>query len=101
MPSKISFKKAEEALYECIKDKSTPYYRMTREDFYDVMRGQGIASSKDALRTLWAQARFADWNVYSGPLSTIVLVSIASLGEEVRPRGGVYTHIHTHTEEVA
>lgn len=100
MPSRISFRKAEEALYECIKDKSTPY-RMTRDDFYDVMRGQGIASSKDALRTLWAQARFADWNVYEGPSSTIVLVSIASLGEEVRPKGGVYTHIHTHTEEVA
>ena len=101
MPSRIKFETARDALYEDIRNQNTPY-RLTRERFYDCMRGHGVASSKDALRTLWAQARYAEWNVYTGPLTTLILVSIEKLAAEVNRReGDVYTHIHTHTEEVA
>ena len=100
MPSRIKFETARDALYQDIQHESTPF-RLTRDRFYDIMRGHGIASSKDALRTLWAQVRYADWNIYTGGSTTIVLVSIEKLSAEIYGEGGAYTHIHTHTEEVA
>ena len=100
MPSRIKFETARDALYQDIQHESTPF-RLTRDRFYDIMRGHGIASSKDALRTLWAQVRYADWNIYTGGSTTIVLVSIEKLSAEIYGEGGAYTHIHTQTEEVA
>jgi len=97
MPAKIEFAKAAEAVYDVLARQNRTAVRLTRPEFFEMIRGAGIASSKDALRTLWAQAKYSPWNIYDGPLD-MVLVSVPDLGREVM-QGGVYTYTHTHTAD--
>lgn len=96
MPSRIKMESAMDALYNVFTDRDT--VRLTKNEFFDIMRGQGVASSKEALRTLWARSRFASWNVYNGQMEDIIIVNVPALAHELR-EGGVYTYTYTHSTE--
>lgn len=92
MPSRIKMETAMDALYSVVQGHGT--VRVTKTDFFEIMRGQGVASSKEALRTLWARARFSAWNIYDGSRTDVILVSVPALADELM-HGGVYTYTHT------
>ena len=96
MPSRISMETAMDALYSVVKGHGT--VRMTKTDFFEIMRGQGVASSKEAIRTLWARARFSAWNIYTGSRTDMIIVSVPVLADEVL-HGGAYTYTHTEDAE--
>lgn len=85
-----------DALYSVVQGHGT--VRVTKTDFFEIMRGQGVASSKEALRTLWARARFSAWNIYDGSRTDVILVSVPALADELM-HGGVYTYTHTESAE--
>ena len=87
-----------DALYSVVQGNGT--VRVTKADFFEIMRGQGVASSKEALRTLWARARFSAWNIYTGPRADVILVSVPALADELL-HGEGYTYTHTEAAEEA
>lgn len=101
MPAKIRMETVWREIADRV-DPSKAHIAMRKTDFEDLVLGAGIASSKQTIKALWAQARFAEFNVYTGSQpDKMILLDMEALRDMVEPKKGVYTHIHTHTPEVA
>ena len=83
-------------------DATREYLTLRKQEFEDLVLGAGIASSRQTLKSLWAQARFSELNVYTGDQpDKRILLDMKALRESVAPKKCVYTYTHTHTKEVA
>lgn len=98
MPAKIRM----ETIWREISDRVDPskdHIAMRKADFEDLVLGAGIASSRQTIKALWAQARFSEFNDYTGPQpDKFIIINMDALRDALEPGKGVYTHIHTHME---
>lgn len=101
MPAKIKM----EAVWREIADRVDPsrdHIAFKKPEFEDLILGAGIASSRQTIKSLWAQARFSEFNVYTGAQpDKVIILDMEALRETTDPKSGVYTYIHTHTTEAA
>ena len=101
MPAKIRMETVWSEIVDRV-DPSRDHIAMRKADFEDLVLGAGIASSKPTTKALWAQARFAEFHAYTGPQpDKVIILNMDALRDALEPRKGAYTHIHTHTQEVA
>ena len=101
MPAKIKMETVWSEIVDRV-DPSRDHIAIRKAEFEDLVLGAGIASSKQTIKALWAQARFAEFNDYTGPQpDKVIILNMTALREitEAEPKKrGVYTHIHTHKE---
>ena len=103
MPAKIRMETVWREIADRV-DSTKTHIALRKTDFEDLILGAGIASSRQTIKSLWAQARFAEFNVYTGAQpDKMILLDLCALREAV---GGkcVYTYTHTRNtnpQEVA
>lgn len=100
MPAKIGIEKLWRRLAECV-DPTKTILNLTKTDFEDMVLGFGIASSRQTIKSLWAQARFAEYNVYTGNQPRILLDMNALREAFAGKCVYTYTHSSTNPKEVA
>lgn len=105
MPAKIRMETVWRVIAGMV-DPSRDVINIKKADFEDLVLGAGIASSKQTIKALWAQARFSGFNIYAGAQpDKVIILDMKALRETVEPaKKGVYTYTHTrntNTQEVA
>lgn len=95
MPAKIRI----ETVWEEIADRTDPskeYITLRKGEFEDLVLGAGIASSRQTIKSLWAQARFSELNVYTGDQpDKRILLDMKALRDATSAKKCVYTYTHT------
>ena len=102
MPAKIKMDTVWQEIADRV-DPSRDHIALKKSEFEDLILGAGIASSRQTLKSLWAQARFSEFNIYAGAQpDKVVLLDMNALRAITEPnKKCVYTYIHTHTTEAA
>lgn len=96
MPSKIDIRLVFEALHDKMGAIGEKQQRLTEGDFSRLVKGAGIASSKNAIETLWFQLQDSEVNMYKGRMN-IAVVDLARLTAVLSPVAHTHTHSHTLT----
>ena len=95
MPSKIDIRLVYEALHDWVEASGKAQKRITEQQFTRIVKGASIASSVNAIDTLWCQFLFSDANVYKGNADNLGIVDLARLNAILNPH--VLTHSLTHS----
>lgn len=104
MPAKIHIETVWRVIAGMV-DPSRDAISIKKQDFEDIVLGAGIASAKQTIKALWAQARFSAFNIYAGAQpDKVIILDMKALRETVEPKKGAYTYTHTRNtnpQEVA
>lgn len=94
MPAKIDIKLVYQAIIDKMAKDGRSDFKLYYQDFVRLVKGASIASSKNAIETLWYQLLDSEVNLNKGYLD-IVIVSRATLETVLNP--SAHTHSYTHT----
>lgn len=99
MPAKIDINLVYEAILDKMAKDGETDHKYYFPEFVRLVKGSAIASSKNAIETLWYQLLDSEVNLNKGYLD-IAIVTRASLERVVNPSAHTHTYTHTlsHTE---
>lgn len=96
MPSKIDINRVYEAISDKMRRTGKTQLSIRRDSFTRLVKGASIASSKNAIETLWFQLLDSEINLYTGPCE-VAIVDFAGVESMIRPEGPLATHTLSHT----
>ena len=99
MPAKIRMETVWREIADRV-DSSKTHIALRKTEFEDLILGAGIASSRQTIKSLWAQARFTEFNVYTGAQpDKMILLDLCALREAMGEKD-VYTYTHTRNTKM-